>query len=148
MKKTWRRLLAGTSIGALVLIGLPVVPMRVVQAVSPTIVISQVYGGGGNSGAPFTNDYVELFNRGTSTVSLNGWSVQYTSATGTGLFAGNFTPLSGSLAPGQYYLVQEAKGSGGTLYLPTPNATGTISMSARISPARRASKNSWSQYLA
>ena len=57
------------------------------QAVSPDVVISQVYGGGGNSGAPYTNDFIELFNRGTSTVSLAGWSIQYTSATGTGNLA-------------------------------------------------------------
>src|SRR5215213_2411048 len=35
------------------------------QAVSTSIVISQVYGGGGNSGATYQNDFVELFNRGT-----------------------------------------------------------------------------------
>src|SRR5512140_2562316 len=75
------------------------------QAVSPNIVISQVYGGGGNSGAPYTHDFVELFNRGTTTVSLSGWSIQYASATGTGNFgsnAGQITPLAGSIAPGQH----------------------------------------------
>ena len=46
-----------------------------------TVVISQVYGGGGNTGATFTHDFIELFNRGTSSVSLAGWSVQYTGAT-------------------------------------------------------------------
>jgi predicted extracellular nuclease len=62
---------------------------RSVQAVgSNTIVISQIYGGGGNTGAQYQNDFVELFNRGTSTVSVNGWSVGYASATGTGNFAG------------------------------------------------------------
>ena len=78
---------------------------------SPSVVISQVYGGGGNSGAPYANDFVELFNRGTAAVSLAGWSIQYTSATGTGLFGANsglLTPLSGSLSPGQYFLIQEA----------------------------------------
>src|SRR5262249_26279082 len=28
-----------------------------------SVVVSQVYGGGGNTGAPYTNDFVELFNR-------------------------------------------------------------------------------------
>ena len=68
------------------------------------VVISQVYGGGGNLGATLTNDFIELFNRGTSIVNLNGWSVQYTSATGTGTWM--VTPLSGSIAPGGYYLVR------------------------------------------
>jgi predicted extracellular nuclease len=107
----------------MVLAGLPGgVPL--VQAVSPNIVISQVYGGGGNTGAPYTHDFVELFNRGTTAVSLAGWSVQYTSATGTGNFgsASNLiTPLSGSLASGQYLLVQEATNAAVGLPLPTPD---------------------------
>jgi predicted extracellular nuclease len=52
-------------------------------SVNAQIVISQVYGGGGNSGATYKNDFIELFNPSTSTVSLAGWSVQYASATGT-----------------------------------------------------------------
>jgi len=99
-----------------------------VLAVSADIVISQVYGGGGNSGATLTHDFIELFNRGTSSASLAGWSVQYASATGTGNFAA--TPLSGSIAPGQYYLVQQAAGAAGTTPLPTPDASGSIAMSA------------------
>jgi len=99
------------------------------NAVSPDIVISQVYGGGGNSGAPYTNDFIELFNRGPATVSLTGWSVQYASATGTGNFGSNpVTALSGSLQPGQYYLVQLASGVNG-VPLPTPDAIGTVNMS-------------------
>ena len=98
-----------------------------VSAASSNIIISQVYGGGGNSGAPYTNDFVELFNLGTSSVSLSGWSVQYGGATGT---TWNVTNLSGSLAPGQYYLVQ--LGSNGAIgsALPTPDAAGSTNMSA------------------
>ena len=88
--------------------------------------ISQVYGGGGNSGATYTNDFIELFNAGTTSVDLSGWSVQYASSTGT---SWQVTALSGSIGPGEYYLVQEAQGSGGTTPLPTPDATGTIAMS-------------------
>ena len=92
------------------------------------VVISQVYGGGGNTGATYTNDFIELFNRGAAPVSLNGWSVQYNSATGTGTWqVTNLTNVT--LQPGQYYLVQEAQGTGGTTPLPTPDAIGTIAMS-------------------
>jgi predicted extracellular nuclease len=101
-------------------------PTQRASAVSTNVVISQVYGGGGNSGATYTNDFVELFNRGTETVSLAGWSIQYTSATGTGNFGANssqLTELSGSIASGQYLLIQEAQGSGGTTPLPTPDIT-------------------------
>jgi hypothetical protein len=74
------------------------------EAVSPNVVISQFYGGGGLNGAHFTHDFVELFNRGSSPVNLNGWSVQYASANGTQWLV---TPLSGiMLQPGQFYLIQ------------------------------------------
>jgi uncharacterized protein len=104
-------------------------------AVSPDLVISQVYGGGGNSGAPLTHDYVELFNRGTASVSLAGMSVQYASATGTGNFGANSTQLTElptvTLQPGQYYLIQQAGGTTGSP-LPTPDLVDTspIAMAA------------------
>jgi predicted extracellular nuclease len=90
------------------------------------VVISQVYGGGGNSGATLKNDFIELHNIGTASVDLSSWSVQYASATGS---SWSKTNLVGSIAPGGYYLVQEAKGSGGTVDLPTPEATGSLAMS-------------------
>jgi hypothetical protein len=92
------------------------------------VVISQIYGGGGNTGAPYKNDFIELFNQGSSGVDLTGWSVQYASATGTSWT--NKTNLTSIiLAPGQYYLIQEAGGTNG-VNLPTPDVTGTIAMSA------------------
>lgn len=92
------------------------------------LVISQVYGGGGNSGSTYRNDYIEIFNAGTTTMSLAGFAVQYNSAAGTGTW--QTTPLTGSIEPGRYYLVQEAVGAGGTTALPTPDATGVIPLSA------------------
>ena len=100
---------------------------NVANAISPDLVISQVYGGGGNTGATLKNDYIEIFNRGATDVSLSGKSVQYASS------AGSFTQttaLTGTLAAGQYYLIQEAVGAGGTTNLPAPEASGTIAMSA------------------
>ncbi len=97
---------------------------------TPVIVISQLYGGGGNSGATFKNDFIEIYNRGTTTVDLAGWSVQYSSATGTGTWS--VTPLCPTgpclIQPGRYFLVQEDEGSGGTQNLPAPDAIGTIAM--------------------
>ncbi len=92
-----------------------------------SVVISQVYGGGGNNGATLKNDFIELYNAGTTAVPVTGWSVQYASSTGS---SWQVTTLSGTIAPGGYYLVQEAQGAGGTTALPTPDATGTIPMSA------------------
>jgi uncharacterized repeat protein (TIGR01451 family) len=96
-------------------------------ATSSTIVISQVYGGGGNTGATLKNDFIGLYNLGGSTVNVSGWSVQYAATTGS---SWQRTNLSGSIAPGHYYLVQEAAGAGGSVNLPTPDATGSISMAA------------------
>lgn len=88
------------------------------RAISSSIVISQVYGAGGNAGASFTHDFIELFNRGNTPVSLAGWSLQYASATGTGNFGASATQLTELpavvIAPGQYFLVQEAGGTTGT----------------------------------
>ena len=50
------------------------------EAASSGAVINEVYGGGGNSGATLTNDFVELANAGSGAVALDGWSVQYISA--------------------------------------------------------------------
>ncbi len=92
------------------------------------VVISQLYGGGGNAGAQYTNDYIELYNPTASSVSLTGWSVQYASAAGTS-WTNNQT-LGGSIGPGQYYLI--SLGSGGAIGQPLPPAsiTGSINMSA------------------
>ncbi len=99
-------------------------PPQPVQAAS-TLKISQVYGGGGGSGAPpYTHDFIEIFNAGTAAVSLDGLSLQYASAGGTGNFgatSGQLTELPDvSLEPGQYFLVQEAGAANGQP-LPAPD---------------------------
>ena len=89
------------------------------------VVVSQVYGGGGNAGSTFRNDYVELFNASSSTVDLSGWTVQYATAAGT---TWQTTPLSGSVGPGRYYLVQLASNADVGAALPPAEATGTSNL--------------------
>src|SRR5436190_3017375 len=92
------------------------------SAASQDLVISQVYGGGGNAQASHTNDFIELFNRGPAALPLDGLSLQYASATGTGNLganSGQLTELSGTIQPGRYFLVHEA---GGTVGSPLPAA--------------------------
>jgi uncharacterized protein len=101
--------------------------VRPASAVSNGIVISQVYGGGGNSGATYKNDFIELYNLGPTSVDVTGWTVQYASSTGTTWAK---TILAGVIEPGKYFLIQEAAGNAGSVDLPTPNAIGTIAMSA------------------
>jgi lamin tail-like protein len=89
------------------------------------VVVSQIYGGGGNAGATFRNDYVELFNGGSGTVDLSGWTVQYATAAGT---TWQTTALSGTIAPGRYYLVQLASNADVGAALPPADATGTSNL--------------------
>ena len=96
--------------------------------VSPNIVISQVFGGGGvASASPFRNDFIEIFNRSTAPVNLSGWSVQF-SYSGSASWLTTALP-NVTLQPGQYYLIQQAASANGSgAILPTPDATGTINM--------------------
>ncbi|MCA1625403.1 MAG: DNA/RNA non-specific endonuclease [Acidobacteria bacterium] len=93
------------------------------SAVVDHVVISQIYGGGGNSGATYTNDYVELYNPSMTSFNLNGWSLQYASATGSG-WGSSTQPLGGAIAPGEYYLVSLASGGAVGQPLPPANITG------------------------
>jgi len=93
------------------------------------VVISQIYGGGGNSGATYANDYVELYNRGTATADLTGWSLQYASSTGSG-WDSNKQPLGGSIGVGEYYLIALASGGANGASLPGANISGQINMAA------------------
>jgi len=108
--------------------GLTLAPAPAAQAVSSGLVISEVYGGGGNSGATYTNDFIELYNPTSAPISVDGMSVQYRSSGGTSAATG-VTALTGSVPAGGHYLVQEAAGAGGTTALPSPDATGSIAMS-------------------
>jgi endonuclease G, mitochondrial len=96
---------------------------------SPHVVISQLYGGGGNSGATYSADFVELYNPTSDPVSLEEWSLQYTSSTGSSWGFGT-QPLGGTIAPGQYFLIQFAGGGGGGATVPSPRIISGINMSA------------------
>ena len=105
--------------------GVLVVPAA--RSASPDIVASQVYAGGGNAGASFTHDFVELFGVAVLTaVDVSGWTIQYASAGGTTWQA---TALSGSIAPGRRSLPRAARiGRRRRCTLPTPDATGTTNL--------------------
>ena len=126
---TRRRALAAVLSGAVVaaLVALPATSAQ--AAPSTTLVINEVYGGGGNTGAPFSNDFIELRNIGATDIDLSTWSVQYASS--GGVTWTNKTNLTGTLPAGGHYLIQEAAGTTVTdKPLPAPvDATGTIAMS-------------------
>src|SRR5581483_10442193 len=91
---------------------------------------NEIYGGGGNSGAILKNDFIELANRGSAPASVDGWSMQYISASPGASTTWQVTPLTGSVDASGLYLIGEAAGTGGTDNLPTTQATGSINMTA------------------
>ena len=95
-------------------------------APSTSIVISQVYGAGGNVGATYKSDFIELHNNSTTPVNVAGWSVQYAAATSA---SWTVIPLSGTIQPGAYYLAGGTAGSNG-ITIPTPEVTFTVTMAA------------------
>lgn len=81
------------------------------QNSAASVVISAIYGGGGNSGAILYADYVELHNRTGSAVSLSGWSLQYAPSFSQSFTASTTINLSGSIPAGGFLLVQTNRGS-------------------------------------
>lgn len=106
----------------------PFSPVKVAEAAPQhdQVVISQVYGGGGNGGAVYTHDFIELFNPTGSPVDLTGWKVRYASAAGT--FNGT-TSLTGIIEPYSYYLIQQQSSGSVGASLPTADAAGTLNLS-------------------
>jgi trimeric autotransporter adhesin len=92
-----------------------------------TVVISEVFGGGGGATTPFKNDFVELYNPTNVEIDMTDWSVQYNSATGTNAY--QLTSFSGKIKAKSYFLIQLGGGTAGA-DLPTADATGTLNLSA------------------
>ena len=130
--------IAAAASGASIAFSVALAMAPFAQAASTSVVISEAYGGGGNSGATYKSDFVELYNLSNTTVDLTGWKVQYWSAAGA---TPQSTPLTGSVAPGTSFLVKEADGANASASpLPTPDVTGTIAMSgtaARVASQER-----------
>ncbi len=136
MKRTMPKLFALALTLAMMVSFLPA-QVQPAGALSPNIVISQVYGGGGaTTGSPsYKNDYVELFNLGESSVDIGGWSVQYGSSSGNfGSSSSNIFafPVGTVIQPGKYLFVQLGTvGTTGAAFPITPDiATTNLNLSA------------------
>jgi hypothetical protein len=95
------------------------------------LVISQVYGGGGNAGSYYRNDFIELFNNAATdfVVPVGGYSVQYAAATGAPASWGKTEIPAGTIIPAKgYLLVQEAAGTAGAAF--SSDLQGSIAMAA------------------
>jgi 5'-nucleotidase len=124
-----------TALGTALSVGLIAAPLAAVPAfaveVSPAagtspVIINEAYLSGGSAGAAYKNKFVELYNTSDAPVSLDGWSLQYRSATGTA--APSFAaPLTGSIPAKGYYLLKG--GANGTApvgaELPAADVTAT-----------------------
>uniref|UniRef100_UPI0032169667 ExeM/NucH family extracellular endonuclease n=1 Tax=uncultured Arthrobacter sp. TaxID=114050 RepID=UPI0032169667 len=109
-----------TALGTALSVGLIAAPLAAVPAfaveVSPAagtspVIINEAYLSGGSAGAAYKNKFVELYNTSDAPVSLDGWSLQYRSA--TGLAAPSFTaPLTGSIPAKGYYLLKGGANGG------------------------------------
>lgn len=104
---------------------------------SSTVVISQVYSGGGSAsaGVTYKNDYIELHNVSLVTQDISGFSLQYGSATGNfGNTASQIYafPASTTIPAGAYLLIQlGAAGTAGADLPVTPDLTSSnLSMGA------------------
>lgn len=131
MRAVVRSVTGGVVALGVALVGTVVAAPGASAAVSPDapVVVNEIYGGGGNSGGAFNQDFVELYNPTDAPVSLAGWSLQYASSAGTWANGGQ-TDLTGEIPARGYYLVGQALGANTALPgLPAPDATGTIAMS-------------------
>ncbi|MEJ8307215.1 S-layer homology domain-containing protein [Saccharibacillus sacchari] len=117
-KKKWPALLAAAVLMT------SVFPAPIPASATPAndnIVISQVYGGGGNSGAPFKNDFIELYNPTSTAIDVTGWKIRYASATASSFpnEGENTAVLQGSIGANGYYLIEASAGTGNAATLPT-----------------------------
>ena len=96
---------------------------------SPKIVISQIFGAGGNSGSPYNRDYMVLHNKEPSSVNLSGLAIQYTPASGS-FSSLNKHDLTGTIPAGGYYLIALASGTNGVDLPVAPDETGNINLAS------------------
>lgn len=95
------------------------------RGTTSSLVVSQVYAGGGNAGASYTNDFVELLNRSSTALDISDWTLQYAAASSS---SWQVTQLAGTIPAGHYVLVGLASSGSIGAALPTADVTGTTNM--------------------
>lgn len=113
------------------------IPSAVAVPAGDQVVINEVYGGGGNSGAVLTHDFIELYNPTDEEIDLTGMTVEYFAASGN---SGGSLTLNGSIPARGHYLINMASGSNGQV-TPIADETGTAAMARSNSMTRRASRS-------
>ncbi len=77
----------------------------------PALLIYEVYGGGGNVGATYRNDYVVLYNPSAASFDLSHCSLQYSAAGGTSFYV---FPLEGTVAAESFFVITLYGGTNGS----------------------------------
>lgn len=108
------------------LTALPAAALEVSPAAAGTspVIVNEAYLSGGSAGAAYKNKFVELYNTSDAPVALDGWSIQYRSATGT-TAPSTTVPLSGTVAAKGYYLLKGGSNGTAGLDLPAADVTAT-----------------------
>ena len=81
---------------------------------TPSVLITQVYGGGGNSGATYKSDFIELINTTGSDINVGGWCVYYIAATSSITSQKYEFPANTIIKAGSYFSLKCADGTGTT----------------------------------
>ncbi|MDY5785596.1 lamin tail domain-containing protein, partial [Corynebacterium sp.] len=127
MSHTPRRILSAAVAIALAAGTVTVAPQRATAAIDgSTVVISEVYGGGGNNGSVYSNDFVELYNPTDIDIEITGWTLKQKSSKGN---VGTSVVLSGVVPAGSHFLIQGAAGSATTGELPAADLEATFNFS-------------------
>ena len=92
------------------------------------VVINEAYLSGGSAGAAFTNKFVELYNPTDTDIVLDGMSLQYRSADGSGS-SNSVVALSGTIPAGGYFLVEANSNGTAGAELTTPDQTSSLTPS-------------------
>lgn len=88
----------------------------------PNVIISEVYGGGGDLGALLKNDFIELYNSTGNDVNIGGWSIQYFSDTEAGTSTDVFEIPDGKSIPAKgHFLIEATAGRIGAVDLINPD---------------------------
>ncbi len=94
--------------------------------VATYIVLAEVYGGGGEQGSFWMNDYTLLYNPTETMIDLSNWSVQYAVFQSSDWSVVN---LNGFINAGEYYFIQFGGDGAGRLPLPfTPDVISNINL--------------------
>ncbi len=86
--------------------------LTIKRSSSTNVIITQVYGGGGNSGSVYKSDFIELYNTSNTDVDISGWTLYYLGATSSSTSIKYDFPSNTIIKAGKYFALKCADGTG------------------------------------